>query len=173
MTDLTPEELDALRALAERDASGVSSWTEHWRLILGLLDERDALEGRLKHWQKEAFDTAAKVAKAKKWLVDRNALRIERDLLKGGNIALISALAEAREDVCLAAGELLVDMEDAPPGSLVSRLLIANRLMSRERDALKVEVEKLEAEALAACCACCWDRTAISGKTRCGCGAHD
>jgi hypothetical protein len=32
-----------LRKLAEANASGVSSWTEHWESVLALLDERDAL----------------------------------------------------------------------------------------------------------------------------------
>jgi len=48
--------------------------------------------------------------------------------------AALERIAVMEEDVRLAAGELMVDMEDAPPGSLVARLLIANRLMSRERD---------------------------------------
>lgn len=43
-------------------------------------------------------------------------------------------LLQLRADVRAAAGELMVDLGDAPPGSLVARLLVANRLMSRERD---------------------------------------
>ncbi len=62
--------------------------------------------------------------------------------------ALIEAAEESaklREDVRLASGELLVDMDDAPPGSLVSRLMIANRIMSRERDAALADRDSAEA----------------------------
>ena len=46
-------------------------------------------------------------------------------------------LLQLRADVRAAAGELMMDLGDAPPGSLMARLLVANRLMSRERDALR------------------------------------
>ena len=49
--------------------------------------------------------------------------------------AALAEIKKFRQDYEDAAGELLVDINDAQPGSLVSKLLIANRIMSRERDA--------------------------------------
>jgi hypothetical protein len=46
----------------------------------------------------------------------------------------IATLAAAEADKIAAAGELLVDMAEAAPGTLVGRLLIANRLMRNQRD---------------------------------------
>lgn len=81
-------------------------------------------------------------------------LRTERDTLSddflracGQRNAAIDERDAAREDTRLAAGELLVDMDEAPPGSLVARLLTACRLMQVERDAALAEVGRLEAPA--------------------------
>ena len=63
---------------------------------------------------------------------------------------LQAKVRQLEADVEAAAGELMVDMADAPPGSLVARLLIANRLLSRKHEAawhenvdLKAAVEAL------------------------------
>lgn len=70
-------------------------------------------------------ETRSEIDARGNWYIDRclaaiATLRTERDA--------------AREDTRLAAGELLVDMDEAPPGSLVARLLTACRLMMVERD---------------------------------------
>lgn len=58
---------------------------------------------------------------------DYAALEAERDLL--------------REDLDAAAGELLIPVPI--PGSIESKMLIANRLLSAERDELKRRIEKI------------------------------
>lgn len=72
----------------------------------------------------------------------RQALEAGADITAKGARELVGAIATlrterdaAREDTRLAAGELLVDMDEAPPGSLVARLLTACRLMGHARDA--------------------------------------
>jgi len=62
-------------------------------------------------------------------------------------------LALARKDVADAAGELMVDLKDAPPGSLVAKLMIANSIMRRERDQARADLHvcKLAMEAISAC----------------------
>jgi hypothetical protein len=53
--------------------------------------------------------------------------------------ALRAELGEARRDVELAAGELLVAMPE--PGTDMARVMIANSIMRRERDALRAELD--------------------------------
>ena len=57
--------------------------------------------------------------------------------------ALRAEVAKVRQDYHDAAGELLVDIGDAQPGTLVAKLLTANRIMARERDALRAERDAL------------------------------
>ena len=65
------------------------------------------------------------------WFKD-NRGRIIRGLAEGA--WLEAEVAKFRQDYHDAAGELLVDINDAQPGTLVSKLLIANRIMARDRD---------------------------------------
>jgi hypothetical protein len=108
--------------------------------VEGLLTELESTLGRAKNAEsimcslgdeRDKFERLYKLAiKEHLSLGKEMTLRRTRDEAQ-------AELEVAREDVRLAAGELLVDMADAPPGSLVARLLIANRIMSRERDDYK------------------------------------
>ena len=59
--------------------------------------------------------------------------------------ALESQLAEARADVVAAAGELMVPIPE--PGTDMSKVMIANALMRRERDKARAEVERYKVDA--------------------------
>jgi hypothetical protein len=59
--------------------------------------------------------------------------------------ALRAELAEARRDVELAAGELVVAMPK--PGTDMARVMIANAMMRRERDALRAELAEARRDA--------------------------
>jgi len=65
------------------------------------------------------------------WFKD-NAGRIRRGLAEA-----VIEIEKIRRDYDDAASELLIDINEAQPGSLVSKLLIANRIMARERDAAR------------------------------------
>ncbi len=45
--------------------------------------------------------------------------------------------ANARADAVAAAGELMVDIAEAPPGSTMAKVLIANKLIRNQRDRLR------------------------------------
>ena len=101
---------------------------EHLREDVRLAaDERDRL------WEGIKEDAEFSLAAEKRLVAERDALLAE--------------VAKVRQDYHDAAGELLVDIGDAQPGTLVAKLLTANRIMARERDALRVEVETLKAAA--------------------------
>jgi hypothetical protein len=62
------------------------------------------------------------------------------DILAAVGVDKLEAeLGEARRDVELAAGELLVAMPE--PGTDMARVMIANSIMRRERDALRAELD--------------------------------
>ncbi len=69
---------------------------------------------------------------------------LEHQRIVATGIAVITGeLEEARSDLAAASGELLVSMDEMPPGSRCRQLVIANRLMASERDRAREEVCKV------------------------------
>lgn len=65
-------------------------------------------------------------------------------IVKTGLSVLTGELDAMRADVEAARGELMVSLDEMPPGSTVRRLMIANRLMARERDEARGKVWDLK-----------------------------
>lgn len=55
-------------------------------------------------------------------------------IVESGLAILQGELDQHREDLKAARGELMVPVDEMPPGSTCRRLLVANRLISRERE---------------------------------------
>lgn len=58
----------------------------------------------------------------------------EKDELRRQRDAAVAERDLARQDIVRAAGEMLININDAPPGSLPARLMAVNALMRHERD---------------------------------------
>ena len=108
--------------------------------ISDLTAERDALCGLLadSNGCLQEYMAQHKVAEEERRAVVAVAASLTEQLA-----ALRAEVAKVRQDYHDAAGELLVNIDDAQPGTLVAKLLTANRIMARERDALRAEISAL------------------------------
>jgi peptidyl-tRNA hydrolase len=155
--------LNAQLAKANKQKEGIQ--IDHDRMALKLDEvqqilatEREGVTHLQKHLENLNCDYAER---AKTWDLDRtkitddNAhirrrlydterrLEVEEETSKGEIKALSDQLEIARADVRVAGKELLVDLAEAPIGSTVCRLLIANRLLINERDEARRNTAKV------------------------------
>ena len=88
----------------------------------------------------EAIKIAGDITKMTANIADMRARLHTESQLRGNAVARAE---KAEADIVSAAGELMVSMNEAPPGSTVARLLNANVLMRHARDAAQAEVARL------------------------------
>jgi hypothetical protein len=105
-------------------------------LRLTLAQQAQEIE-RSKQREKECHDTYLRIIEALEVLNDRPEVK---PLSSWDKIAwLTQQLATMQADVAAACGELMVSLEESPPGSLVARLVIANRVLRSNLAAMTAE----------------------------------
>lgn len=130
---VTPGGFDVLCGKVERDEAAIEALSGD---VIRLERERDEARADVESSRQEADKGWAmatrEINRCTRANEARALMREERDAL--------------REDVRLAADELMVDMAEAAPGTTVARLLSANRIMRQERDEWHDEVQRVTGE---------------------------
>ena len=107
-----------------------------WAFSVGHSIQRERAEraeADLAHYK----ETSAPEAVQRLAQVDDFNEQLSNDLMEARNQVKIM-----KADVEAACGELLVSMDDSPPGSLVSQLVIANRILSSRIRAVETELDE-------------------------------